>query len=176
MFKVGQRLILVDEPGEVVVLELKSKNLILVEDEHGFTRTYPFEKLAPIRISEKKLKEAPVHAKEKPEMKLKVPKKSHNATPVVLDLHIHELVDKHENWTNTEIVAYQMAFLKRNLEKLMTERVRCVHIVHGVGEGVLRQEVRQFLSKFKNCEMNDLSYTRNGFGATEFIIRYKGNV
>lgn len=176
MFKVGQKVVFIDEPGTGVVLEMRPGNQCLIEDEHGFTRVYPANKLAAIRIPIERLEAIKHVPKEKANAPIKKIAVKHNALPEVIDLHIHELVDRHEHWTNTEIVDYQMSYLKKNLETLMTRRVKCVHIVHGVGEGKLRAEVRQYLRKFANCEMNDLSYTRNGFGATEFIIRYKGNV
>lgn len=176
MYKQGQRVVLIDELGEGKILEVKSKGFYLIEDEHGFQRTYPGNKIAPIRIPEEKLAGIQYVPKEKVlPLQKKTPEK-HNSLPEVIDLHIHELVERHENWSNSQIVNYQMEYLKRQLDVLMKKRVKVVHIIHGVGEGVLRNEVRQFLRKFVHCEMNDMSYTRNGYGATEFIIRYKGNV
>jgi hypothetical protein len=176
MFKPGQRIVFVDEPGTGKVQEVLSDGFVIVEDEHGFSRTYPKYKIAAIRVPDEKLNSIASIPKNKSTET--VPKKveKHNAKPVIMDLHIHELVDRHEHWTNTEIVNFQMNFLKRELEQLMRRRVKIVHIIHGVGEGVLRTEVRHYLRSFANCEINDLAYTRNGFGATEFIIRYKGNV
>jgi hypothetical protein len=176
MYKVGQKIIFVDEPGHGLVLEIRPKNMFLIEDEHGFSRTYPADKIAAIRVPLEKLEGIKHVPQEKAVIKPKKTIEKHNAVPEVIDLHIHELVDRHEHWSNSEIVNYQMDHLKKKLEQVMNRRVKCVHIVHGVGEGKLRSEVRQFLRKFSNCEINDLSYTRNGFGATEFVIRYKGNV
>ena len=176
MYKIGQKVVFVDETGDGTILEIRKNDLYLVEDQYGFTRTFPGTKITPIRISDEKLSAVHSVPKDKaiPESK-KTPEK-HNSQPEIIDLHIHELVDRHENWTNTQIVNYQMDYLKNQLDVLMKKRVKIVHIVHGVGEGILRSEVRLFLRKFANCEINDLSYTRNGFGATEFVIRYKGNV
>jgi hypothetical protein len=176
MYKPGQKVVFIDEPGEGKILEIRSKGFYLIEDEYGFQREYPGHKIAPIRIPGEKLSTIQHVPKENtsPVQKRTPPK--HNSRPVVIDLHIHELVERYEHWTNTEIVNYQMEFLKKQLDVLMKKRVRVVHIIHGVGEGVLRSEVRKFLRKFVDCEINDMSYTPKGFGATEFIIRYKGNV
>ena len=176
MFKIGQKVVFVDDKGEGVITEIQPKGIYVVEDEYGFPRTCPKETIAAIRISVEQLSAVKHVPKEKAEIPIKKVKQNHNAQPMVIDLHIHELVDRHEHWTNTEIVKYQMDYLKLELDKLMKRRIKIVHIVHGVGEGVLRAEVRHYLRKFSNCEINDMSYTRNGYGATEFIIRYKGNV
>jgi dsDNA-specific endonuclease/ATPase MutS2 len=176
MYKVGEKIVFVDEAGHGIVKEVKSNGLLLVEDEHGFQRTYLKSQVTRITVPQEKLSVISQVPKEKAVLKpLRVAEK-HNALPEVLDLHIHELVSHHENWSNTQIVDYQMQFLISQLALLMKRRVKVVHIIHGVGEGVLRNEVRSYLRKFVNCEINDLSYTRNGFGATEFVIRYKGNV
>lgn len=176
MFKIGQKIVFVDEPGHGKIIEIQSNDCFLIEDEHGFTRVYPKTKIAPIRIAEDKLNKITHVPKEKATEPLKKVVQKHNSIPETIDLHIHEIVDRHEHWTNTEIVNYQMEYLRTNLKRLMEKRVKIVHIVHGVGEGKLRTEVRNYLRKFQNCDINDLSYTRKGFGATEFIIRYKGNV
>jgi hypothetical protein len=176
MFKIGQKIIFIDEPGEGKIIEIRSNGLFLIEDEHGFTRTYPKNKIVVIHISDEQLKSITSIPKIKTEKPIKKITDKHNSIPEVIDLHIHELVERHEHWSNSEIVNYQIDYLKRTLEQLMVKRVKRVHIVHGVGEGKLRTEVRHYLRKFANCEINDLSYTRNGFGATEFVIRYKGNV
>lgn len=176
MFKIGEKVVFIDELGEGVIIKILQKNLILVEDEHGFHRSYPSEKIALKKVPDDKLaniKNLPI---EKAKVNSKKTPEKHNIQIEVIDLHIHELMDNHSRMTNTEIIQFQMQHLKKTLERLMQKRVKVVHIVHGVGEGVLRNEVRQYLRKFLNCEVNDLSYTRNGYGATEFKIRYKGNV
>ena len=67
-----------------------------------------------------------------------------------------------------------MNYLKNRIKFFMQKRVKKVHIIHGVGAQVLRQEVHIYLRSFPNCEVRDAVYTRNGFGATDFFIRYKG--
>ncbi len=176
MFKLDQKVIFVDSPGFGFIRQIVKNDEFMVEDEHGFIRMFRAGQIAPIRISREKLDAVDKVPQEKANPSKPKVLEKHNALPEVIDLHIHEIVDRHEHWSNTEIVNYQMEYLKAQLKRLMEKRVKTVHIIHGVGEGVLRAEVRQYLRKFKNCEINDMSYTRKGFGATEFIIRYKGNV
>ena len=45
-------------------------------------------------------------------------------------------------------------------------------IIHGVGEGVLKDEVRLFLSKKEGIEYFDADYREYGKGATAVELRY----
>jgi DNA-nicking Smr family endonuclease len=42
--------------------------------------------------------------------------------------------------------------------------------IHGVGEGVLKNEIRSFLGKKDNVEFFDASYMEYGKGATEIRL------
>ena len=87
-----------------------------------------------------------------------------------IDLHIEELLDSHVGLSNTEILIKQMtefrSFLKRAQEKSIPKLV----VIHGVGEGVLKNEIRTFLSKKEHVEFYDASYLEYGKGATEIRL------
>jgi hypothetical protein len=175
-FSPGDQVLVLNESGHFVFKAYKNHMIAVVIDAFDFEREFPIDQVSMIRGSAEKLLTVKNIPKEKLEAKPRPklpPKFQENA---VIDLHMHELVDSHQGWTNTEIVNYQMGYLKSQLAVMMQKRVRRVEIIHGVGDQVLMREVRNYLHKFKGCEINDKSYTRNGFGATEFIIRYKGNV
>lgn len=175
-FSIGQKVLLMHDSGEFTIHEFKNKKVVIVLDKHGFLREMLTEHVIDIQFSRDELLKKNPTEKDRIEPK-KTNEKSLKVTQsTIIDLHMHELIDNHRGWTNTEILNYQMKILQERLEYFMKKKVKRVEIVHGVGEQVLMREVRNYLRKFKNCEVNDLNYTRNGFGATEFIIRYKGNV
>jgi hypothetical protein len=175
-FNSGDKVVVLNESGHFTFKSFKNARIALLLDEHEFEREFPIDQVSQIRGDVDKLLKIKSVPKEKLEKK-SVPKLNPNFQDnAVIDLHMHEIVDNHHGWTNTQIVQYQMEYLRKQLEALMHKRVRRVEIIHGVGDQVLMKEVRTYLRKFKGCEINDKSYTRNGFGATEFIIRYKGNV
>jgi hypothetical protein len=175
-FSNGDLVLVLNESGHFIFKSYKTSQFAILVDEYEFEREFPINQISKVLDSGEKMLKIKSVPKEKLENKpvpKMPPKFQENA---VIDLHMHELVDNHQGWTNTQILEYQMAHLRRQLDLLMQKRVRRVEIIHGVGDQVLMKEVRMFLRKFKGCEINDKSYTRNGFGATEFIIRYKGNV
>jgi dsDNA-specific endonuclease/ATPase MutS2 len=47
-------------------------------------------------------------------------------------------------------------------------------VIHGVGEGVLKQEIRKELKEFyPHFDFYDASYQEYGYGATEIELKYK---
>lgn len=175
-FNTGDQVLVLNESGHFTFKAYKNTSIAVVIDAFEFDREFPVEYISAVRISADALLKIKSVPKEKLEPK-RVPKLNPNfQEEAVIDLHMHELVDNHQGWTNTQIVEYQLSHLKSKLAFFMEKIVRRVEIIHGVGDQVLMREVRLYLRKFKGCEINDKSYTRNGFGATEFIIRYNGNV
>ena len=58
------------------------------------------------------------------------------------------------------------SFYARAQEKSISKII----VIHGVGEGVLKNEIRSFLSKKENLEFFDASYADYGKGATEIRL------
>lgn len=174
MLHVGQEVVFVDELGCAKVTAILSKDFVQIEDEYGFLRTYPTKLLAPKHHATKQLAELPKLPLEKTVIASKKILTKNLAHEGIVDLHIENLVSSTLGWTNREIVEYQLNHLKNRIKYFMQKRMKKVHIIHGVGEQVLRQEVHIYLRSFPNCEVRDAVYTRNGFGATDFFIRYKG--
>lgn len=88
-----------------------------------------------------------------------------------LDLHIHELLDRHNHMSNGEILQYQMNCCRRFMMEAIERRYRKVILIHGVGEGVLKLEIHRYLDQLQKVEYHDAPYRTYGYGATEVIIR-----
>lgn len=112
---------------------------------------------------------APLKKEEKPSQKKSV---SSLRDTWEIDLHIHELIDEWRSLSNAEMVEIQMKYLMAFLDKAFTARVPRVIIIHGVGKGVLRDEVRHYLDRFTHIQYFDASYSEYGTGATEARITY----
>jgi len=84
-----------------------------------------------------------------------------------IDLHIEELLEDYSNMSNAEIVQVQLRHFKNALDKAINEHLKKLIVIHGVGNGRLKQEVREILAGYKNLKYFDGSYARYGFGATE---------
>lgn len=83
-----------------------------------------------------------------------------------IDLHIEELMDNYSGMSNAEIVLVQLRHFHQALDKAINEHFRTLVVIHGVGNGRLKQEVRKAMQQ-ANLRYYDASYARYGFGATE---------
>ncbi len=192
-FKRGDRVKFLNDKGEGIVVAFPQKGWILVEDKDGFTYEHPIEELVavdPLR------KEYDKYEKTQPDImdviernldkniakkanaKFKLLYKNKDATNVKrkgetmeVDLHIHELLDRHEGMSNAEIIQIQLEHFERTLRIAENKKVSRVIYIHGIGQGVLRAEIRKMLVHYyPHCEFMDASYTEYGFGATEVRI------
>ncbi|MCE3280464.1 MAG: hypothetical protein K0S44_2655 [Bacteroidetes bacterium] len=104
------------------------------------------------------------------QVKTSKPHKINNATyDMEIDLHIEELIDNYGGMSNAEIVIIQLRHFQVALDKAISNHYRTLTVIHGVGNGRLKQEVRSILSKM-NLRFHDGSYAKYGFGATEVVI------
>jgi len=89
-----------------------------------------------------------------------------------VDLHIHELLDDHKGMGNSEIIAVQLEHFERTLRIAENKKIPRIVYIHGVGQGVLRAEIRKMLYQYyPHCEFLDASYAEYGYGATEVRIK-----
>lgn len=90
---------------------------------------------------------------------------------VEIDLHLEELVDfptKLEDWQKLHT---QMQHVKKCLNAAFDERIKRLVFIHGKGTGVLKTELRNFLSNYDDIIVKDADYREYGIGATEVIIK-----
>jgi hypothetical protein len=91
---------------------------------------------------------------------------------VEVDLHIHELVDNTAGLSNKEILDIQMEKVEREMRLAIESRAKRIVFIHGVGQGVLKQEVAKLLkSKFSKYSFQDASFKEYGYGATMVMLR-----
>lgn len=92
--------------------------------------------------------------------------------PLVVDLHISELLDTTAGLNAADIFEVQMREFRRVMEENVAAKGRKVVFIHGKGEGVLRKEILKELNyKYKSCEVQDASFREYGFGATQVTMR-----
>ncbi|MEO8590384.1 MAG: Smr/MutS family protein [Flavobacteriales bacterium] len=162
-------------PGHVLVrtddgfeLERSVKGLVRVEsDKQGFNYRVTDHQASMVAandvMAEKRLKRPEVRPGKTP------PKQEDNSVAEV-DLHLHELVDDETKLNADEKLSYQLAFFERRLEAAIRDGKRKLIVIHGVGEGVLREEVRRMLQYYDGVRFHDADMSRYGAGATEVLI------
>jgi dsDNA-specific endonuclease/ATPase MutS2 len=192
-FKAGDTVRFLDEKGEGVIRGFRGKQFALVEIEDGFEIPYLISQLVKIKNTDKE--EAEVEDKkeiksassndikgvkkiilEKEIKKEKGPKysKAHKTKKLIVeevDLHIENLLDNYRGLSNAEIINIQLNKFISKLDSAIRRKIDRIVFIHGVGEGVLKAEIRKILTSYSGIEFYDASYARYGFGATEVVIR-----
>jgi DNA-nicking Smr family endonuclease len=106
----------------------------------------------------------------RPRIKKQVQKRT--AEIVEIDLHINELLDNSEGLSNRDILGIQTDKVASEMKLAIQSGAKKIVFIHGVGQGVLKQEVANLLkSKFKKYYYQDASFKEYGYGATMVTIR-----
>jgi Smr domain len=186
---VGDKVSFVNETGEGFVVSVLNSETVMIRDKKGFER--PFKEVELIKLNQLKSMDNIIHddlmvgyldkeiiskriKDEKLDFKSKIEQNAYSKLDknvMEVDLHIQELLDDYRNMSNYEIVSYQMAHFERMIESAIKNKFRKVIFIHGVGQGVLKNEIRKVLAFYPNCTFHDASYQKYGQGATEVIIR-----
>ena len=82
-------------------------------------------------------------------------------------------MESHTGLSNTEILLKQMGEFKSMFKKGKKEGIHKLIVIHGVGEGVLKNEIRTYLSQQDQIEVYDADFSEYGKGAT--AIEYHPN-
>lgn len=91
---------------------------------------------------------------------------------VEIDLHIQELLDDTTGLSNREILEIQLEKVESEMNAAIKAHVKRIIFIHGLGQGVLKQEVTNLLkSKFSKYYFQDASFKEYGYGATMVILR-----
>ena len=191
-FKIGDTVAFLNEVGQGKVVQIIDKNSVEIETEDGFPRIVhiselieapdqeemheayalgadrklePHERAALAKLEAMENQTAPVSKPHRDSGKKRV-------VDIEIDLHIHELTESNQGMQPGEMIALQMKHFERMIEIAIRQRLRRMVVIHGVGEGVLRAEIRLFLSEvYPQVEYFDAPYTEYGYGATEILLR-----
>lgn len=91
----------------------------------------------------------------------------------VVDLHIEKLTDEWKQLRNHEIMALQLRTFEKYYDLAIAHHQHSLTIIHGVGEGVLRDEIHAILRLKKEVKSFVNQYhSRYGYGATEIYFQY----
>ncbi len=90
----------------------------------------------------------------------------------VIDLHIEKLTDKPASLTNFEMLTLQVNTFEKYYELAVAHKQPTFIVIHGVGEGVLRNEIHEILRLKKEVKsfVNQFN-PLYGYGATEIYFK-----
>ena len=90
-----------------------------------------------------------------------------------VDLHIEKLLPNKRGMSNYEILNLQLETAKKQLEFAKNKRIQRIVFIHGVGEGVLKEELYYLLRRYEGLDFYDANYQKYGVGATEVYLYQK---
>ncbi len=91
----------------------------------------------------------------------------------VVDLHIEKLLNDWQTFSNSEILDVQLKEFEKWYELAVQHYQASLIIIHGVGNGVLKDEIHDLLKLKKEVKTFVNQYDpRFGFGATEIFFQY----
>jgi dsDNA-specific endonuclease/ATPase MutS2 len=181
VFKEGDRVAVLDDNLTGTVLRI-AENTVTIATDEGFELTFTPSELIHIQKDEhfkvtnfdvaqiKSEKEA-TKKKHRPLVK----SKERNIPKMEVDLHIHHLVPSTRGMSNFDMLNVQIATAKRQLEFAMSKRIQKVVFIHGVGAGVLKEELFYLFKRYPNISHYDADFQKYGLGATEIYIHQNTN-
>ena len=175
-FGVGDKVEVLDEKLKGTVTHV-SHTEITLETEDGFImkfmpseliRTSGAESLKVTNYEVAQIKsEKEFERKKRP---AQVKPKERNAPKMEVDLHINQLTKSSKGLSNHDILNIQLETAKRQLEFAIRKRIQKVVFIHGVGEGVLKEELKYLFGRYERLTYYDADYQKYGMGATEVYI------
>jgi hypothetical protein len=175
-FQIGDFVVVLDDvvKGKVSRIEMNSVYII---DETGMEFSYSASELVKIDDNQHQLtkyNEVSNHLlehkiSEKKSKKKSIFKKAKNEIVFEVDLHINQLVKSTRGLDNYDMLNLQIDTAKRKLEYAIQKRISKIVFIHGVGEGVLKSELKFLFNKYP-VKYYDASYQKYGLGATEVYI------
>ncbi|HET8737018.1 MAG TPA: Smr/MutS family protein [Pricia sp.] len=180
VFEIGDTVEALDDVVGGVVKRV-SEHAITIETGDGFLLNFAPSQLVKmgnadiIKVSRteaariKAEKDFPKNRKRKA-----VKPKERNTPKMEVDLHIDQLTDSTKGMANHEMLNLQLDTAQRRLEFAIRKRIQKVVFIHGVGEGVLREELYTLFRRYDNLKYYDAEFRKYGLGATEVYIFQQG--
>lgn len=94
----------------------------------------------------------------------------------IVDLHIEAMVEDHARLKPEEMRDLQMAYFIRCLEAAIQENYYKVTFIHGVGNGVLKQSIREKLKEYSNVYFQNAPMAKFGIGAIDVMIMHERGI
>jgi len=87
-----------------------------------------------------------------------------------IDLHIQNITEKFQQLSNSEMLTMQLSYFIKYLERAIHSGLNKLIVIHGVGNGVLKGEIRSMLTHYEGLQSTDASIMKYGVGATEITF------
>lgn len=183
-FKIGDKVKFLNENLQGIVKAMLKNDMLLIEATDGFDYKVKSNQILVINDDNSVIYNI---NKEDIRKKITIPTSKKNTSDILsryttntkyqsekvieIDLHLEELVEFPMKLDDRLRLYTQMQHAKKCLEAAVNQHYRKLIFIHGVGEGVLKSELRNYLAQFEYITVKDADYREYGSGATEVIIK-----
>ena len=94
--------------------------------------------------------------------------------PMEVDLHIEKLVPTTRGLDVIDLLNYQLEAAQGQLEFALRMKIQRIVFIHGVGQGVLKEELLTLFRRYEGLEVSDADPRKYGMGATEVYVTQAG--
>ena len=175
-FEIGQSIQVLDDNLNGIVVAIDTP-YITIETTDGFLIRFRESEIIPsitknieeqlIDVSiQKGIEKEPTPKK----ISTRIKPKQRNLPPMEVDLHIEKLVKSYRHMSNYDILTLQLDTAERQLLFAISKRISKIVFIHGVGEGVLKEELHFLFNKYDGIKHYSADFQKYGAGATEVYI------
>jgi dsDNA-specific endonuclease/ATPase MutS2 len=170
IFKINDYVTFIDDVMSGRIIQI-TKDQIIIESEEGFTYKCQSHEIIHRQDLNKLINDDnPItDLKNNTIKKKKSIKRSKKSEVLEVDLHIHHLIVSTKGMSNYELLTIQLNKARQSLKHAIDNNIRRVIFIHGVGEGILKNELIKMLQKYP-VEISEASFQKYGLGATEAYI------
>ena len=174
---VGDKVSFMSDNTKGTIIAVRSEDEYEVELNDGFSIPASRMEIEKIWVDDFSVDTKSIKGKIKKDLKKEkninsVPHKSapkyfqHNE----IDLHMESLMDAYKGLSNFEIVTIQLQHFRKRLHEALQDNEPNLVVIHGVGKGVLKQEIYKYLAQFPNIKVGPADVKLYGLGASEISV------
>lgn len=178
-FLIGDAVEVIDDQMQGIVVAIAGES-ITIETEDGFKISFNKRELVKHNKGIKYHFKGAVNKQlEFQEEQQKIAKrqasrpKAKTAPPMEVDLHIEKLEKHYKRLSNFEILNMQMEHAKHKMEFALQKKIQRVVFIHGVGQGVLKEELHYLFKNYEGIRVKPADYQKYGQGATMVYFTQK---
>ena len=173
--EIGNKVAVLDNVLKGVVTKIEGQT-VFFEDEEGMVYNFNASDLVKVDENQEdllkysKINNRFLNQKKASETKKKSAFKTVKKEVVLeVDLHAEKLLKSTKGLDNFDILNIQIDTAKRKLEFAIQKKISKIIFIHGVGQGVLKNELHYLLNRYP-VKYSDGSYKHYGLGATEVYV------
>jgi hypothetical protein len=164
-FESGEQVTILNETGTYIFVRL-NKGKAVIEDEHGFEREIEFNFL----VRRRKIEVKTTSLKGKDDSILQSIEDGIKVLPEI-DLHIENLLEHSSAMSAHEKFTCQINAFKQFTNEMLRQRKTRFRVVHGIGEGRLKSEIRTMIQGKIGFQMHDDNIVNGKVGASLIEIQ-----